>query len=733
MVKIKKQELLSLMKKKERIRDIGIIAHIDHGKTTMSDSLLAAAGIISPKVAGVARALDFLEEEQKRGITIKSANISLLHNVNGQDYVINLVDTPGHVDFTGHVTRALRVIDGAICVVDAVEEVMVQTEVVTRQALEMRVKPVLFVNKMDRLITELKMKPKDIQTKVSRIIRNYNQLIDYYAEPQYRDKWKIRTTAGNFAFGSAIDRWGLTLEIAERKGVKFSDIVAAYEAGDVESLKEEFPLHEAILDMVVNCLPSPIEAQAYRIPVLWRGDLNTEVGQSMVKCDDEGPLVIGVNKAEFDVHAGIVSTGRIFSGNIEEGMEVYLLSAKKKYRVQQVSIYMGARREIVNSISAGNIVAVLGLDLARAGETIVDSYNAGKIPPFERIKYITEPVVTIAIEPKKPQDLPKLIELVRRASIADPNLVYHINEETGETLISGMGELHLEIAIKNLRKEGIDLLTSPPVVVYRETPRSISQVVLAKSPNKHNRFWIQIEPLDEVSLDLLEKNIVTEDMPWKERAKILREKAGWDGKEARNIWAIDEYKNVFIDKTTGVQYLNELKDMIISGFRWAVSEGPLCGEPLRGAKIMLTDAQIHEDPVHRGPAQVLPAIRRAVYGALLSADPTLMEPVYRIQATAPIDLVGKVTGLISKKRGRIERIEEREKMAVVQGYIPVAETIGFASLMRSETGGRVFWQNTFDHWELMPDALSKKVIMDIRSRKGMKKEIPRAEEYMDTL
>lgn len=239
------------MHRKERIRNIGIIAHIDHGKTTMTDSLLAEAGLLSPKIAGEARALDYLEEEQKRGITIKTANISLLHEISSHPYVINLVDTPGHVDFTGKVTRALRAIDGAIVVVDAVEEVMVQTETVTRQALEERVKPVLFINKLDRLIRELKLTPSEIQDKVLRIIRDFNSLIEIYGESEFRDKWKVDPQKETVAFGSALHRWGFTLKIAQEKGVKFSDIMEAYAKGEHQKLARLIPLHNAILDMVV--------------------------------------------------------------------------------------------------------------------------------------------------------------------------------------------------------------------------------------------------------------------------------------------------------------------------------------------------------------------------------------------------------------------------------------------------------------------------------------------------
>jgi len=203
-------EIQQLMSKKELIRNIGIIAHIDHGKTTLADSLLAGTGLLSPQMAGTARVLDYLEEEQKRKITIKTANISLLYKTPKNSYIINLVDTPGHVDFTGKVTRALRVIDGAVVVVDAVEEIMAQTEIVTRQALEERVRPVLFINKVDRLITELQLSEEQIQKKLNNIIDKFNDLIELYAENPYKAEWKINAAKGNVAFGAALYGWGFT-------------------------------------------------------------------------------------------------------------------------------------------------------------------------------------------------------------------------------------------------------------------------------------------------------------------------------------------------------------------------------------------------------------------------------------------------------------------------------------------------------------------------------------------
>jgi len=726
-------EILKLMTKKEDIRNIGIIAHIDHGKTTMTDSLLAEAGLLSPKIAGEARALDYLEEEQKRGITIKTANISLLHEISDRPYVINLIDTPGHVDFTGKVTRALRAIDGAVVVVDAVEEVMVQTETVTRQALAERVKPVLFINKVDRLIKEIKLSPEEIEQKLIRIINDFNNLIEIYGEPEFKKQWKVDPAKGTVAFGSALHRWGFTVELAKQKGIKFSDVIEAYHKGESSALQQFIPLHIAILNMVVKSLPNPIEAQKYRIPKIWKGDIDSEIGQAMMHCNDDGPTVMCITMAQMDPHAGLVATGRLFSGRINEGDQVYLIGARKAYRVQQVSMYMGAFREVVSGIGAGNIAALLGLDLARAGETLVSVDHKDIMIPFERIKYVSEPVVTIAVEPKHPRDLPRLVDAMHRLSIEDPNLVTTINKETGEYLLSGMGELHLEIAVKFLRDYGggIEIVTSRPIVVYRESVMGQGVVAMAKSPNKHNRFWIQVEPLEPKVIEMIEKGEIAEDMGRKQIGNVLYKEAGWPTEEARNVWAIEEHRNIIVDLTKGIQYLREARDMIISGFRWACQNGPLCEEPIRGIKVKLVDVMLHEDPVHRGPAQIMPAVRRAILGSFLTANAILLEPVYKIGISVPAQWVGDCSSIITRKRGRILSSEQKGALTMITGYIPVAETFGLSAEMRSATSGHAFWQCTFDHWEKVPDSVAAEVIKKIRERKGLPPETPSPRKFID--
>ncbi|MDQ3727418.1 MAG: GTP-binding protein, partial [Thermoproteota archaeon] len=608
------QDILRIIGNKDQIRNFGVIAHVDHGKTTMSDSLLAASGIISPSVAGQALALDSMKLEQNRQMTIRGANVTLFYETEGKEYVINMIDTPGHIDFTGRVTRALRAIDGVVVVSDSVEGIMTQTETVTRQALEERVRPVLYINKIDRLVKELKLNPDEMQRWLINIINHFNQLIDIYAEPEIKEKWKVSIQGNSVAFGSAKDRWGFNFKMAQKRGIKFKDVYDAYMSNDpnaIKTLAERAPLSDAVLGMVVEHHPPPHVAQRYRIPKIWPGELNSDIGKALVECNEKGPALMMVTTINVDPQAGRVATGRLYSGTIKDGDEVYLVDAKRPGRVQSVNIYMGNTREIVGFLPAGNIPALLGLDYAVAGETL--STVKGQVA-FESIKYVSEPVVTIAVEPKHPKVLPKLVEVLRRLTVKDPNLIVKINEETGETLMAGMGVLHLEIATSLLQEAGLDIVTTQPLINYRETIRAKAGPIMSKSPNKHNKIFMRVEALPDDILDMIRTGKLKEDMDKKEMARMLRER-GWDADEARSVAAIDISGNMLIDETKGVQFLHESMDSIRSGFDDVIRSGPIAHEAVRGIKFVLHHFVPHEDPAHRGLAQLMPATRRSMLGS----------------------------------------------------------------------------------------------------------------------
>jgi elongation factor 2 len=724
-------EILKLMHNREKVRNIGIIAHIDHGKTTMSDSLLAMAGLMAPSRAGEARALDFLEEEQRRGITIKTANISLLYEEGEDQYVINLIDTPGHVDFSGKVTRAMRALDGCVLLVDAVEEFQIMTEVRLRVALEEFVKPVCYINKFDRLIKELKMDPNAIQQKLLRIIRKFNEIVQTYGPDEIKNEWTINAGAGEVAFGSALDRWGFTLPMLAEKKLTLPKILELYQKDELEKLQELLPLSEAILGMAVHKIPNPNQHQPRRIQHIWKGDPDSIMGKNMLTVNPEGPLVICISNVIIDPQAGVISTGRVFSGSIRKGDNLNLVGAEKTAKAQQVSIYMGAHREIVEEIPAGNIVALLGLSDARAGETIVGDELLNKAYPFESIKYVSDPVLTIAVEPKKPTDLPKLIDAMQKMSIQDPNLVTTINQETGEYLMAGMGELHLEIAVKDLKSQyNLDIIQSEPTVVYREAIREEIGPFMGKSPNKHNRVFFTFKPLDNKIVQLIRSGEISEIMSSSKIEETLKEKVGWTTREARQVFAINENANLMIDTTVGIQGLREVKQHISGGFQWALGDGPLAGEAVRGLLVDMVDIKLHEDPVHRGPAQMMPAVRQALFAGILSGNPTLLEPISLIQVRVPASEMGNVTGLLSRKRGSIRSVEQEGPIVNVQGMIPVAESLGLSQEMRAATSGTAFWQMTFDHYAPLPDNMLPDIVKKVRERKGLKPIPPKPSDYI---
>jgi elongation factor 2 len=715
----------NLMWKPEKIRNMGIVAHIDHGKTTLSDNLLAGAGMISEELAGKQLYLDFDEQERERGITINAANVSMVHEYKGEEYLINLIDTPGHVDFGGDVTRAMRAVDGVIVVIDAVEGVMPQTETVLRQALRENVKPVLFVNKVDRLIKELELTPDQMQEKLMKVIHEVNKLIKAM-KPEKYNEWKLDVTEGKVAFGSALYKWAVSVPSMKSTGIGFKHVYEYIKNEKVKELSKKSPLHEVVLDMVVRHLPSPIEAQKGRITTIWKGDINSPEGQAMVKCDPKGPIALMITKIIADPHAGEVAVGRLFSGTLKPGMELYIIDRKTRNRVQTVGIFMGPKRVEVPEIPAGNIVAVVGLRDAVAGSTCSTKED---FEPFESIKHISEPVVTMAIEAKNPRDLPKLIEVLRQVAKEDPTLHVTLNEETGEHLISGMGELHLEVVIEKIRRErGLEVITSPPIVVFRETVTSTSPTVEGKSPNKHNRFYIVVEPCPEEVIRLFKEGEVDMKMDKKERRRLLVD-AGLSKEEAAGIQEYYE-GNIFCDVTKGIQYLHETIELILEGFREAMRAGPLAREPVSGVKVKLVDCKLHEDAVHRGPAQVIPAVRSAIFAAILQANPTLLEPYQKIFVTVPQDMLGNVTREIQGRRGQILEMNTEGDLVTVVAKAPVKEMFGFAGDIRSATAGKAMWSVEHAGFEPVPANLLEEFIMEVRKRKGLKLEIPKPEDFV---
>ncbi|MDH5482012.1 MAG: elongation factor EF-2 [Candidatus Bathyarchaeota archaeon] len=729
------EEIVKLMNSPEMIRNTSIIAHVDHGKTTLSDSLLAAAGIISEQTAGQKLFLDSWELEQKRQMTVFASNISLTHTFQEKDYLINLIDTPGHIDFSGAVTRSLRAVDGALVVVDAVEGPMTQTETVLMQALRERVQPILFINKVDRLIKEIKLTPEEIQRKFAKIILRINTLIEKYAPPEHKKDWQVKVEDGRVAFGSALHKWGLNLQHMKAKGLSFKDIIDAYtgepeEVGaKIDALSKKAPLYEPILDMFCEHLPNPLQAQPYRQSQIWPGEADSPVGKGMAKVDPNGSLLMCITTIEVDPHSGVVAIGRLFSGTVEKGKTVQLVTSHQKGTIQQVYMSMATDRVIVDNIPAGNIAALSGLPSVHVGETVAE--EGVKTQPFEGLKYVSDPVVTVAVEPEDVKDLPLFDKVMHKLTIEDPNLHFKINKESGEFLLSGMGELHLEVTAYRMQEAALKVKISKPIVIYRETitDNYKGPAIMGKSPNKHNKLWVTLEKLPEEVIEAIRAGKISEMQTREERQKTLKQ-FGWPTDDARSVVAI-EGTNILVNRIKGRQYVEEILDHVKSGFREAVYTSVLAKEPAYGLKVNLEDVTVHEDPVHRGPAQILPMTWRPIWCSFLLSDPKLLEPIISFECKVPNQFVSNVIAIVQKRRGRILDMVNEEDMVVVKAEMPVAESFGLADELRSSTQGRAFWATQFSRWAPVPESIQVDIIKQIRERRGLSPTPPRAQEFYE--
>jgi len=821
---------------------MSVIAHVDHGKSTLTDSLVAAAGIIAMEDAGNVRLTDTRADEKERGITIKSTGISLYFGMPesydlppksvGRDFLINLIDSPGHVDFSSEVTAALRVTDGALVVVDVVEGVCVQTETVLRQALAERIVPVLTINKLDRGFLELQLDPESMYQNFARVIETANVLIATYKDELLGDV-SVYPEKGTVGFSAGLQGWAFTLTkfarmYAKKFGVdvdkmknrlwgdnffdgeskkwitkgqsasgkpllrafcKFilepiAQIFTASMADDwakldkmlkvigVELKSEErqytskkllktvmqkwLPADEALLEMSVLNLPSPHTAQRYRVENLYTGPMDDETATSIRECNPTGPLVMYVSKMVPTSDKGrFFAFGRVFSGTIVTGQKVRILGSNFEFgkkddlhlkSIQRIVIMMGRKTEPVESVPVGNTCAVVGIDqfISKTG-TLASEESTH---PLVSMKFSVSPVVRVAVEPKNPADLPKLVEGLKRLSRSDP-LVQCTIEESGEHIVAGAGELHLEICIKDLVEEymgGAEIKVSEPVVSFRETVTAeSSETALSKSPNKHNRLYVVAKPLEEGLPTAIDNGTVSARDDPKTRARKLAEEYGWDVTEARKIWSFGpntDGNNVLVDCTKGVAYLAEIKDSMVAALQWVTREGVLTQENMRGIRFNLLDVTLHTDAIHRGGGQIIPTARRVFYAAQLLAKPRLMEPIFLVDITCPQTVIGGIYGVMNKRRGTI--IEEVQRFGTpltnIRCHLPVTESFGFTADLRANTGGQAFPQCVFDHWRTNEedplDPSSKKIkelVTATRKRKGIDLEIPPLDRFVDKL
>merc|ERR1711893_29768 len=827
---------------------MSVIAHVDHGKSTLTDSLVSKAGIIAGAKAGETRFTDTRKDEQERCITIKSTAISLYYELAQEDmtfvkekeesngFLINLIDSPGHVDFSSEVTAALRVTDGALVVVDCVSGVCVQTETVLRQAIAERIRPVLFMNKMDRALLELQLDQEELYQTFQRIVENVNVIVATYCDDDGpMGVVRVDVNNGSGGFGSGLHGWAFTLkQFAEMYASKFGvdidkmmkklwgesffnpktkkwsktkdadnkrsfcmyvldpiymvfDAIMNFKKEQTEKLMSKLttasgkmvkdvlkteekelegkplmkavmrnwlPAGDAMFQMICIHLPSPVTAQKYRAELLYEGPNDDAACMGIKNCDPDAPLMMYVSKMVPTSDKGrFYAFGRVFSGKIATGMKSRIMGpnfvpGKKEdlyeKSIQRTILMMGRYIEAIEDVPAGNICGLVGVDqfLVKTGTltTLKEAHN------MKVMKFSVSPVVRVAVEPKNPADLPKFVEGLKRLAKSDP-MVQCIIEESGEHIIAGAGELHLEICLKDLEEDhaGIPLKKSDPVVSYRETvSEESSQMCLSKSPNKHNRLFMKAVPMPDGLAEDIDKGDVSNKQDFKIRGRYLADKYEYDVTEARKIWCFGPDTlgpNILIDCTKGVQYLNEIKDSVVAGFQWATKEGVLCDENMRSVRFNLYDVALHADAIHRGGGQIIPTARRALYACQLIAAPRLMEPVYLCEIQCPENAVGGIYGVLNRRRGHV--FEENQvagtPMFHVKAYLPVNESFGFTADLRSNTGGQAFPQCVFDHWQIMqgdpcePGTKSNEIVTATRKRKGIPEGIPPLDRFYDKL
>eukprot|EP00850_Spirogloea_muscicola_P005152 SM000023S07608 [mRNA] locus=s23:471523:475978:- [translate_table: standard] len=742
------EEMRLIMDKKHNIRNMSVIAHVDHGKSTLTDSLVAAAGIIAQEVAGDVR----------------------------------MTDT-----------------HGALVVVDCIEGVCVQTETVLRQALGERIRPVLTVNKMDRCFLELQQDGEEAYRSYNRVIENANVIMATY-EDELLGNVQVYPDKGTVAFSAGLHGWAFTLtnfakmyadkfkvdrkkmmerlwgenyfDSATRKWTTKNTGASTCSRGFVQfcynpikqvietamqnekdklwpmltklnvTMKSEekelvgkplmkrimqnwLPAQTALLEMMIWHLPSPATAQRYRVENLYEGPLDDIYANAIRNCDSTGPLMLYVSKMIPASDKGrFFAFGRVFAGKVSTGMKVrimgpnYVPGQKKDLYVKSVQrtvIWMGKKQESVEDVPCGNTVAMVGLDQFITKNATLTNESATDAHPIRAMKFSVSPVVRVAVQCKVASDLPKLLLTKGTLTLQD----------------DFMG--------------GAEIIVSDPVVSFRETVLEKSNhICMSKSANKHNRLYFEARPLEDGLAEAIDDGRIGPRDDPKVRSQILTSEFGWDKEVTKKIWCFGPDTtgpNMVVDMCKGVQYLNEIKDSVIAAMQWASKEGVLADENMRGVAFEVCDVVLHADAIHRGGGQVIPTARRVMYACQLTAKPRLLEPVYLVEIQAPEGALGGIYGVLNQKRGHV--FEEMQRpgtpMYNVKAYLPVIESFGFSAQLRAATSGQAFPQCVFDHWEMLnSDPLevgtqSATIVADIRKRKGLKPNVSPLSEYEDKL
>lgn len=681
----------------KKIRNIGIIAHIDAGKTTTTERLLFFTGQIH-KIGEVhegAATTDFMEQEKERGITIMSAAVTAFWKYKGEDYRINIIDTPGHVDFTAEVERSLRVLDGAVVIFDGKMGVEPQSETVWRQANKYKVPRMCFVNKLNLLGGDFEMSLKSIKERLSpnavaitlpmgREQQLYGtiDLIEMKAykydtvgdlelqEVEIPDEYKEKAEK-------------LRAELIEKLVEQDNSLMEKYFAGEeitvdemLEALRKGtlsmniFPVTggdsrtaivKRLLDKVVVCLPSPIDDGG-------ADGTDPKSGEEIHRDPSENePFSSLVFKIVNDPHVGNLSYFRVYSGKVTAGSYVYNSTQGNRERIGRLVLMHAEDREEVPELRAGDIGAIVGLKDSNTGDTLCDENH--KIV-LEKIQF-SEPVVSQAIEPKSNSDEEKMGMALARLVKEDPTFRVSSDNETAQTIISGMGELHLEIKVDILKRDfGVEVTVGRPQVAYRETIKNVREqegryVKQSGGKGQYGHCWLRLEP-NEVG-------------------------KGFE----------------FLNELKGGSIPKEYVPAIQKGVEEAMKSGVVAGYPMVDMKVVVYDGSYHE--VDSSEAAFKVAGSMAFREGARNANPILLEPVMKLEATVPHEYLGDVTGAISSKRGEIRETEAVHNLQIIHAFVPLAELFGFTSELRSITSGRGNSSMEFSHYAEVPRHIAEEV------------------------
>ncbi|TSB32163.1 elongation factor G [Streptomyces sp. NBC_01525] len=691
-----------------KVRNIGIMAHIDAGKTTTTERILFYTGV-SYKIGEVhdgAATMDWMEQEQERGITITSAATTCHWPLEDVDHTINIIDTPGHVDFTVEVERSLRVLDGAVTVFDGVAGVEPQSETVWRQADRYGVPRICFVNKLDRtgadflrcvdmIVDRLGAVPIVMQLPIG-AEADFQGVIDLV-------RMKALVYSAEAAKGEMYDVLDIPadkVELAEEYRGKLIEAVAENDEEIMELyLEGEEPTEEQLyaairritiaagkaenttvtpvfcgtafknkgvqplLDAVVRYLPSPLDVEAIE------GHAVNDSEQVVTrKPSEDEPLAALAFKIASDPHLGKLTFIRVYSGRLEAGSQVQNSVKGKKERIGKIYRMHANKREEIDSVGAGDIVAVMGLKQTTTGETLCDAGNPVILESME----FPAPVIQVAIEPKSKGDQEKLGVAIQRLAEEDPSFQVHTDEETGQTIIAGMGELHLDVLVDRMKREfRVEANVGKPQVAYRETLRK------------------PVERLDYTH----------------------KKQTGGSGQFAKVQIAIaplegDGYE--FENKVTGGRIPREYIPSVDAGCQEAMEFGVLAGYPLTGVKVTLLDGAYHE--VDSSEMAFKIAGSMAFKEAARKASPALLEPMMKVEVTTPEDYMGDVIGDINSRRGQIQSMEDRHGAKLVTGLVPLSEMFGYVGDLRSKTSGRASYSMQFDSYAEVPRNVAEEII-----------------------